>query len=808
MSRRTPWILLTLIGLMWVAGLNGCSCSGPPATSTVLIVVTSGSGQMATVNTAFANPLMATVTTNGSPASGVLVTFTPPGSGASATFPNGKTATTNSSGVASLAVSANTKAGGPYTVAATAPGAAAPANFSLTNNAGAPASITATSGTPQSTFVGTPFAAPLVATVEDSFQNPVNGATVSFTPPAGGASATFAGGVNTAATNASGAATSAVVSANGTGGGPYTVAATVTGAGAPANFSLTNVPPQNFTFYLSGQEAINGGPNFYALVGVIAINPISGAVLGGEQDYNDGVGITSPQPSGDTITTGTLSVNSATGQGMLTLTTSDSRLGVNGTETFGVQFVNSNHALIIQFDGSATSSGSMDLQTLPAVVEAVAQARTSSRGGIRPLDGVTLSAPTGAFAFTTSGEDAFQNAVVSGGVFTLTGNGDGTSSLSGTIDTDDTGAQFPTFGTSFTATLTAPDPFGRGQVTNLSVDSLGAAVNYYIVGPEVIRVINVDVNDGDAGVGSAFGQGTSAGAFSNASLGPSVFAFGSNSEPVQNTYAAAGMLATTPSPESRVVRPEGVIIPPGDGTFQGFADSDVEGSVQSSAVSGTYSIGSNGYGSLTVTNGGLGDTTLLGIYAVDPNLNINDPNNATSGLGGALVADLDEPVAGTGFLVPQTDTSTSSFLSNSGAYAFGAQDLFAAVVDTQNLSEEFDFVGQGPITGGALSGTGIISDPFFENNVFSGSNALDSGVMFTGAPAADMANPGRYTMFPGNDNPLFITVAGSMHPYTVVIYQASGAQLFWLDEEAGTLFLGPLELQSTPPPFPGGTAEK
>ena len=113
-----------------------------------------------------------------------------------------------------------------------------------------------------------------------------------------------------------------------------------------------------FVYSLAGQDFSDS----YALVGVVTVNS-SGTVTGGEQDYNDGSGITSPQPGGDLITGGTLTVDSTTGQGTLTIVTNDAAVGVGGTETLGVQFVNNNHAQIIQFDASATSSGSLDLQT-------------------------------------------------------------------------------------------------------------------------------------------------------------------------------------------------------------------------------------------------------------------------------------------------------------------------------------------------------------------------------------------------------------------------------------------------------------
>src|SRR5260370_1078201 len=140
-----------------VAGVHTCALpiylAAPPAK----IVVTSGSGQSAAINTAFAAPLVATVTDAGNnPVSGGLVTFTAPSSGASGTFAGGvNTAPTNARGVAtSAAFTANATAGGPYNVTTSVSGVARAANFSLTNLQGAAAiafmqSNSATPQTPQ-----------------------------------------------------------------------------------------------------------------------------------------------------------------------------------------------------------------------------------------------------------------------------------------------------------------------------------------------------------------------------------------------------------------------------------------------------------------------------------------------------------------------------------------------------------------------------------------------------------------------------------------------------------------------------------
>jgi hypothetical protein len=738
------------VAIFLAASVLTASCAG----GHFFIVATSGTPQTTPVHTAFGAPLVVTVTNGaGKGVKGVKVTFTaPPQSGPSATFSGGSstaTATTDSNGVAtSPVVTANGNPGGPYTVLATIRLSREPALFVLNNSGGTAAGISCVSGTPQTAQVNTAFANPLEVQVVDSggFATNDPGVVVTFTPPAQtGPSVTFAGGVNTATTNAAGLATSVAITANGNAGGPYNVSASATVAGAlqTCNFSLTNtsipVTTENFVFYASGMEAINNttGPNFYAVSGVVTIEtagPNPGQVMGGEQDYNDAFGITSPEPSGDSITGGQLTVSSTTGQGTLTLVTNNANVGgasgsPAGTEIFAVQFVNASHALISQFDASATSSGSMDLQT-------------------------STSAPGGSFAFTLAGVDSSYNPIVFGGVFTV---GGGTFSA-GTFDVDDFGTV--SIGNSFPAGVVvgASDALGRGSVTN---SSLATTINYYVVGPEAIRIIDVDTTD--SALGSAFGQG--AGAFSNSSLG--TFVFEDLANPWYGVYDAAGILTTNS----------------GAGTFQGVADLNEDGTISSdvaiSSAGTSYSIAANGYGSLTIPGGVLGDVSVLGVYMTDPSLNLNDPNNTTSGTGGALIADLDTLLFGTGVIVPQTSTSISASATN---LAFGAQGINASNI------EEYDFVAQGSITALALNASGLVSDPF---DIITGS-PLENGTTFTGTATADGANPGRYTMSPL----VFTPPASGATNLSVVIYQAGGGQLFVLDEDDFTLFLGPVEKQA------------
>jgi hypothetical protein len=752
-------VTATVSGVPTPATFSLTNTTGAPAA----IAATGGTPQSAPTNAVFAAPLVATVVDSGqNPVSGAVVTFTAPSSGASGTFSdtttNSTTAATNTSGVAvSTAFTANGISGAEV-VTATVAGVLAPANFVLTNMAGAASTIMATAGTPQTAEINTPFAAPLAATVLDSASNPVTGAVVTFSAPATGASGTFANGTITEmdTTNSFGVASSSVFSANGATGGPYSVTATVGGVSPAANFSLTNrVAANTYVFYLSGQEAI--GPNFYALAGSVEIDP-SGNILAGEQDYNDGLGFVSPEPSGDTITGGTLAVDPTTGQGTLTLTTDNTNLGVAGVETLGVQFVNADHALIIQFDGTATSSGSLDFQNLS----------TGLSGG---------------YAFTLNGVDSSYGPVGYGGVFSVSS---GTTLQNGLIDTNDNG--FVTMGATLNGTFSSADSFGRGTLTtNINYAGAPVALNYYVVGPEAIRIIDVDPFD--SAIGSAFGQGTNASTSTNGSLGTSIF--GVQGSPYLLNYAAAGMLSTS-STSSSVA------------DFSGVADDNelIYGiGLPAAPISGNYSVGGNGYGSFTIDPGDLGDVSSFGIYMTDPTLNLNDPNNTTSGLGGALLNDVDPALpGGTGFLIPQTDTAAASF---TGSYAFAAQGF-------NEFCCEFDFVGQGSVTGGVLTGNGLVSDPFLTL----GGSATNTGATLSGSPIPDPSNLGRYTLFATDPtpNPLALTVGATTTDFSVAIYQASGGQLVWLDEDSGIgiVFLGSLEQQGslTGVPAAGNSAAK
>jgi hypothetical protein len=608
--------------------------------------------------------------------------------------------------------------------------------------------------------VSTAFTNPLVATV--STGGVANaGVAVTFTAPTSGASGTFNSGATTATvtTDANGVATSPAFTANSTTGGPYAVTAAAAGATSSVSFTLTNtaaaVASNNFAFYVTGEEF---GGDFYGLAGSVIIDA-NGSVLGGEQDFNDADGFTFP---GDAILSGTLTENSSTGQGTLTLVTGDVNVGVNGTETLGVQFVNASHAQIIEFDAGETSSGSLDLQTLSIV--------PSGSSAAAP---VTVS---GNYAFAVSGVDTSYVSVGAGGIFSVTSG-----TLTGTLDAND-GTVGLEPGISFGATVSAPDGNGRGTITTSGIDGFFSVLTYYIIGPEALRIIDMD--DSDSAIGSAFGQGT--GTFSNSSLGASIFSVESNDW--GNYYAAAGQFTTTVAAVKQAVHTEGIPV----NTFSGVGDEDeLDDPISNGTViSGQYAIATNGYGSLSITNDGLGggDISLLGIYMVDPAINISDPNNSIGG-GGALVADLDAAFNGIGVLIPQTDPATASFVGN---YSFIGQVLTGC----DEVGCELDFLGQGSVdSGGFLSGSGFLNDP---SDLFVGGE--NSSVTFTGTFVPDGVNLGRYTLFGGDS--LTVDVGSPTVSFSAVAYQASGGQLLWIEnnDENDSIFGGSLQQQNLPAP--------
>jgi filamentous hemagglutinin family protein len=231
------------------------------------ITATSGSGQSTTVNTNFANSLQAIVRDQyGNPVPNATVSFSVPGTGASGTL-TAATATTDASGSTSVNITANTIAGN-FAASGQVGSVATPANFSLTNLADLPFTITATNGSGQSTTVNTNFANPLQTTVRDQYGNPVPNATVSFGVPGTGASGTPSAATVTTDTNGNAAVN---ITAN-TVSGNFNTTGSVGGVATPANFSLTNLADVPFSI------AATSGSGQSITVNTNFANPLQTAV--------------------------------------------------------------------------------------------------------------------------------------------------------------------------------------------------------------------------------------------------------------------------------------------------------------------------------------------------------------------------------------------------------------------------------------------------------------------------------------------------------------------------------------------------
>ncbi|MFZ0911229.1 MAG: hypothetical protein WAN24_17295 [Candidatus Acidiferrales bacterium] len=514
-------------------------------------------------------------------------------------------------------------------------------------------------------------------------------------------------------------------------GGTVTVTASSTdstnGASASATITISAVATASslsgqYAFYFSGYDTTG---TLYVAAGSLTLDGM-GDVTAGEEDFND-ANFASPS-AGDALT-GTYTVGT-NGHGSMTLTATsggvpDPNVGVASVQTLSFTVVNNNHALIEEFDSSYTSAGSLDLQTATAA-----------------------TAITGGYSFYLAGSNGGA-AYVEGGVMTVDGAGDFTSTSD--VDIDSGGAV--TTRNSFTGTLTgaALDASGRGVLTYG-----GNTYAIYVIGPEVFRIVDIDTTTFSV-VGSAFGQGAGAGSFSQASLmGSFVFnnqgfsLFGFNEQAGLMTTDGAGNIST-----GVIDYNQGGLIPPLPPAPDGI-------------IAGTYAMAGNGYGSAIGTVTGNPFITTYGVYLTDPTLNLSDPNNTTSGTGSALFVELDSGSLGHGVLSAQTSTTAAA--GNNAINLDGETGFFGVVdVNGQVLSNGSS----------AFAGTGDANELFVASQL--------SGVSLAGTFTPDATNAGRYT---GT-----LDLNGTITPFGLVFYQASGGMAVHILEDPLNIGIGVIEQQ-------------
>ncbi len=295
-----------------------------------------------------------------------------------------------------------------------------------------------------------------------------------------------------------------------------TVTATsVTDATKSASASITVGPPPvvlmdgNYVFHLAGQD---GAGNYYVAGAFTVKNQV---IAGGEQDMTDD---TDPGYYHDSLTASGSNLSLVNGNIQIVLNTGDPNVGVNGVETLRGAIVSNARALISEFDAFATATGSLDQQT-------------------------SVASPAGGYAFNLGGLDTNDNTFVAGGILNISGAN--LSVGSSVLDYNDGGspAQAQTFDS---GTVGAPDAYGRVAFALIPSASSGLpAFNFagYTVSPSQLQLVETqDALNGVTG-GTALGQGSNTGKFSQASVAGSSYAFEAIGQDVYSQNSTIAQMA-------------------------------------------------------------------------------------------------------------------------------------------------------------------------------------------------------------------------------------------------------------------------
>lgn len=519
------------------------------------------------------------------------------------------------------------------------------------------------------------------------------------------------GGTFSPARTASGERTVFTASAT---AGPVTVTATATEDGSAEDTATITVVPAGSNSLFNGHYVFfvrgNDSDGRFCVGGTIVADG-NGNITGGEQDYSGGALLSGPDPVSGSYSIG------PDGRGSLTLLVAGTELPNFGVETFSIAVASAGRALITQFDGTATADGSLDLQSASAMDPA---------------------AIDGAYAFITQGWNYVNGVPISyGGVLRM-------SAPSGTLDG---GTYFANGGGiswsgAVAGTVTAPDAYGRGTFTL----DWGLDFAYYAVQGQVLRLVGRNSPKWTVG-GSMYGQGEAGanGTFSNASLSGDYVLF-------QAGYTSDGAMGLA-----------GQLTADGaGGVVSGVVDTNDAGTPTFSSIAGlaTYTIGGDGAGSLILpaTVDTAGNISNLVIFAVDPAVNVLDPNSPSPG-GAALVMEFENHAMATGYIVPR---SSGAF---GGSYALGLRYY--------TFTSQASCAGQTEVTGGGLSGSVDVND----------NGAASPGVILSGTHSADAANEGRWT---GS-----LALGGSSH--AVRYYRVSPATCIILDMDPTHAGIGIME---------------
>ncbi len=434
------------------------------------ITATSGGGQATVVNTAFAKPLAATVTDScNNPVPDVQITYQAPSTAASVRFAGAFTtqvATTDQSGVASSPVLIGNTVSGAYSVVATLPFNGKTASFQLTNNPGAPATLTVLQGNSQQTLINTVFAVALKVQVNDTFGNGVPGSSLTFLAPSAGASGSFSNGTSVSLTSdVQGIVTSPGFTANAT-AGAYNVTASVSGAGIQ-NILLSN------TSGIPASITIQAGSDQTAVVNSLYPQPLKVLVKDAGQNVLTGVQVNFQAPIN-----GTTNIASATfsGGASSAIAATDAG-GVATSPALTANSVSGNYKIVASVVG-VNSTASFNLISTPSGVASIQVVQGSDQTA---RVGATFAIP-----IQVKVQDANGNPV-SGQPVTLTGPDPAQASVN--------------FQNNTSSTTATTDAAGLATVSNFAANCQVSTGSYTVVA-SVPKVGSATVNNLNNTVGS------------------------------------------------------------------------------------------------------------------------------------------------------------------------------------------------------------------------------------------------------------------------------------------------------------------
>jgi len=504
----------------------------------------------------------------------------------------------------------------------------------------------------------------------------------------------------------------------------------------------------NYVFTLSGSnndgENQGVGEDLFFAAGVFVVK--GGAITGGEQDWGDFFTAASDQINsvGSSIST------TADGNLQITLQTcnasdctlTDTSIGVNGVETLNGTLVSASRALISEYDGSASASGTLDLQT-------------------------SAAPPSGSYSFFLAGENTNFFPIGIGGVINID-SPETISGASSVFDANLGGSATQFQNEAFAASaVSTPDSFGRVLFklnANDSRDFPQIILAGYLVDATRIRLVEVFDAFNAFVSGTALAQ-TNPGTFSSSSVAGNSYVVKLSGFDGFGNLQLAGLLTTN-----------------ADGTVGGVINyNDLTGTgvqTPSPVTGGTYTVDPTGRVTMTgVTDGKV--TFNLQFYL--------------DGNGNAPVISMDssDAIAGPGY--QQTGGGSFTAASFSGVYAMNASGLQIPAGTASFNQSEFDAIG--PVT---ANGAGTFSG-FADLNAFNGSP-------FQGIPGFTVQTPnltvtGAVTpspngVFTGTITGLNVVTNSNQDAFTY--YMVDSTRAVTIETDPSQLTLGYFEVQSQP----------